>query len=353
MDIAFLLAELGEGESGQQAVQPHLAEVFLSAPAAERLAAMLNVELPRLQWALPHLRETRLLPGQQARWEWPWYPMEHYLVPACSRCVALRGGGWGPIWLVWPESWKICDRHGQFTHVRQSGSGVELAPLAQVVRAHRQCRRFERRHGPVGAYLTADAFAITGWWWRTTVVECWAWRAQRAGRPESDLESAWLWMYPEAVAVARALLDYERQAREAPQRAVDSGRGAAAGAPGAAGRCARTAGDVADPGGTVAAPASPVHAAHSADGRTGAAGDGAHPRRRRTAAVPGRVVLSSLGLDRSVRTRVRSVRQRPPPPTDHNYAGFGLPFTMPFIRVIGCCGGDGCTVLSGSWNGAV
>lgn len=97
VDIAFLLDELGDGEPGQQAVQPHLAEVFLSSPAAERLAAMLNVELSRLQWALPHLRETHLLPGQQARWEWPWYPMEHYLVPACSRCVALRGGGWGPI----------------------------------------------------------------------------------------------------------------------------------------------------------------------------------------------------------------------------------------------------------------
>lgn len=211
VDIAFLLDELGDGEPGQQAVQPHLAEVFLSAPAAERLAVMLNVELSRLQWALPHLRETHLLPGQQARWEWPWYPMEHYLVPACSRCVALRGGGWGPIWLVWPESWKICDRHGQFTHVRQSGSSMDLAPLAQVVRAHRQRQRFEHRHGPIGAYLVADAFAITGWWWRKTVVECWARRAQRAGQPESNLESAWLWMHPEALEVARALLDYERQ----------------------------------------------------------------------------------------------------------------------------------------------
>ncbi|WP_055566879.1 hypothetical protein [Streptomyces atriruber] len=211
VDVAFLLEELGEGEPGQQAVPPHLAEVLLSVPAAERLAAMLNMELSRLQWALPHLRAPHLLAGRRARWEWPWYPMEHCLVPACSRCVALRSGGWGPIWLVWPETWKICDRHGQFTHVRQPGSGVDLAPLTQVVAAHRRRRRFEGRHGPVGAYLAADAFAITGWWWRTAVVERWAGRARRAGRPEGDLESAWLWVYPEAVAVARALLDYERQ----------------------------------------------------------------------------------------------------------------------------------------------
>ncbi|MFF2655620.1 thioesterase II family protein [Streptomyces sp. NPDC058045] len=45
-DVAFLLAELGEGELGQQAVQPHLAEVCLSAPAAERLDAMLGTERP-------------------------------------------------------------------------------------------------------------------------------------------------------------------------------------------------------------------------------------------------------------------------------------------------------------------
>ncbi|MDI3390659.1 hypothetical protein QIS99_31355 [Streptomyces sp. B-S-A8] len=216
VDISFLLAELGEGDPGQQAVQPHLAEVFLSGPAAERLALMLGVPVPRLRWALPHLREIHLLPGQQARWDWPWYPMEHCLVPACSRCVALRGGGWGPIWLVWPEPWKVCGRHGQFTHVRQVGSGVDLAHLGQVVRAHRRRQRFERRHGFVGSYLVADAFAITGWWWRKTVVVCWEKRARRAGRPGSEAESAWLWMYPEAVAVAGALLDYERHRAACP-----------------------------------------------------------------------------------------------------------------------------------------
>ncbi len=211
VDIEFLLEELGEGEPGQQAVEPHLAEVFLSAAAAERLAAMLNVGLERLQWALPHLRHAHLLHGQQARWEWPWAPMDHYLVPACSRCVALRSGGWGPIWLLWPQHWRICGRHSQFTHVRQAGSGVDISQLVEVMGAHRRRMRFENRHGPAGTYLVADAFAITGWWWRTAVVEPWARRARQAGRAEGDVNAAWLWMYPEAMAVAQVLLDYERQ----------------------------------------------------------------------------------------------------------------------------------------------
>ncbi|MET8941828.1 hypothetical protein ABZX28_33105 [Streptomyces rubiginosohelvolus] len=213
VEVDFLLAELGDGPPRQQALPPHLAEVLLSGAAADRLAQMLGVPSARLRWALPHLRESHLLPGDQARWEWPWQPLAHYLVPGCGLCAAARGGGWGEVWQVWPERWRICERHGRFTHVRQDGpGGVDLARLPETVRAHRRRGRLERRFGPAGAVLVADAFAVTGWWWRRApMTRRWADRADRAGLEPGNVETAWLLVYPEALWVARALLRYEQQ----------------------------------------------------------------------------------------------------------------------------------------------
>ncbi|MEV8628579.1 hypothetical protein [Streptomyces sp. NPDC051079] len=213
MDVDFLLADLGDGPPGQQALRPHLAEVFLSRPAVDRLARMLAVPPARLQWALPHLRDCHLLSGEQARWEWPWQPLAHYLVPGCGLCAAARGGGWGEVWQVWPERWKICERHSRFTHARQDGpGGVALDRLPETVRAHRRRSRLERRVGPTGAVLVADAFAVTGWWWRRTpTTRRWADRAAQARVQPEDIETAWLLVYPEVLLVARALLRYEQR----------------------------------------------------------------------------------------------------------------------------------------------
>ncbi|MEV7863717.1 hypothetical protein AB0O86_34235 [Streptomyces hirsutus] len=213
VEVGFLLAELGDGPPGQQALRPHLAEVFLSRAAADRLAQMLGVPSSRLRWALPHLRESHLLPGEQARWEWPWQPLAHCLVPACGLCAAARGGDWGEVWLVWPERWRICERHSRFTHVRQAGpGGVDLARLPESADAHRRRGRLERQFGPTGAVLVADAFALAGWWWRRApLTRRWVERAGRAGLQARDVETAWLLVYPEALRVAQALLRYERQ----------------------------------------------------------------------------------------------------------------------------------------------
>ncbi|WP_326763236.1 hypothetical protein OG978_47390 (plasmid) [Streptomyces sp. NBC_01591] len=213
VEVGFLLAELGDGPPGQEALQPYLAEVFLSGAAADRLAEMLGVPSARLRWALPHLREAHLLPGGQARWEWPWQPLAHYLVPACGLCTAARGAGLGGVWLVWPERWRICERHGRFTHVRQrNGAGVDLAPLPESVDAHRRRGRLERRFGPAGGFLVSDAFALTGWWWRRApLTRRWTGRAGRAGLQPEVVETAWLLVYPEVLQVARALLRYEQQ----------------------------------------------------------------------------------------------------------------------------------------------
>ncbi len=213
VEVGFLLDELGDGPPGQRALRPHLAEVFLSHSAANRLAQMLALPPERLRRALPHLREPHLLPGEQARWEWPWRPLVHYLVPGCGLCAASRGGGWGEVWQVWPDRWRICERHGRFTHVRQGGpGGVDLTGLPESVRAHLGRGRLERRFGPAGAVLVSDAFAVAGWWWRRTpLTRRWAERAGRAGLHPGNVETAWLLVYPEALEVARALLRYEQQ----------------------------------------------------------------------------------------------------------------------------------------------
>nr|BFD96362.1 hypothetical protein KitaXyl93_77220 [Kitasatospora sp. Xyl93] len=210
--VDFLLSELGDG-AVQEPLRPHLAEVFLSSVAADRLARMLSMPAARLRRALPHLREVHLLPGEQARWEWPWSPLDRYLVPACGLCAAVRSGGWGEVWQVSPERWRICERHGRFTHVYQRApGGVDLSRLPESIRAHRVRGRFERRFGPTGAVLSADGFAVVGWWWRSEpLVERWAERARRAGLGPGDAETAWLVVYPEAVQAGRALLRYERQ----------------------------------------------------------------------------------------------------------------------------------------------
>lgn len=217
VEVDFLLAELGEGPPGQQALRPHIAEVFFSSAAAGRLAAMCGMERQRLQWPLPHLREPHLLPGDQARWQWPWAPREHYLLPACGLCVAARGGGCG--WLVWPDRWKVCRRHRRFTHLRHTPAaesarpaGVDLTPLPEVLRAHHQRGRLEQGFGPAGAAVVADGFAIAGWWWRQDIfARVWIDRAQRARLAPQDAETAALLVYPEAMQVARALLRYEQQ----------------------------------------------------------------------------------------------------------------------------------------------
>ncbi|MFD4789499.1 TniQ family protein [Streptomyces sp. NPDC058459] len=241
VSVDFLLGELGAGPPGQQALAPHLAEVFLSRAAVDRLAVMVRMDWPQLRRALPHLREPHLLPGQQARWEWPWQPLPHYLVPACPLCAARRGASETAVWLVWPDVWTICRRHDRFSHVRQTGTqAVDVRRLPETVRAHRVRLRLERRWGPAGAFLSADAFAIVGWWWRRCLFgPVWQERARRAHLQLTDPATAWLLLYPEAVQMARLLLRHERRRAvtsasqwgraEAELAAAGSGLAAAAG----------------------------------------------------------------------------------------------------------------------------
>jgi hypothetical protein len=211
VSVDFLLDDLGQGPKGQRALEPRVAEVYLSGLALKRLAAMLRVPTARLQRALPHLRAAHLLPGEQARWHWPWEPAVGYLVRSCPLCAASREAV-GEVWLIWPDPWRLCARHGRFTESARTAParGVDVGALPECVRAHRRRERLERRWGQTGSFLLADAFAITGWWWRHAPAAApWRERARRAGLPLLNTGTAWLLIYPEAVALARLLLRHE------------------------------------------------------------------------------------------------------------------------------------------------
>ncbi|WP_147408960.1 TniQ family protein [Kitasatospora xanthocidica] len=210
-----LLGDIGDGGHGRKALAPHLAEVYLSRPALERLAVLAGCDPRVLQRALPNLRDPLLLPGEDPRWQWPWAPRAGSLVRACRLCAASRGAG-SSVWLAWPDPWKVCLKHQRWTDgVRDEAGGCfDLASVPEVLRAHRRRLLLERRFGLGGAALVADAFAITGWWWRhAPQAPLWRRREQRAGLGIGALRWAPMLIYPEAVALARVLLGFERGRR--------------------------------------------------------------------------------------------------------------------------------------------
>ncbi|WP_407986259.1 TniQ family protein [Kitasatospora sp. CMC57] len=226
-----LLQDVGEGDPGRKALAPSLAEVYLSRPALERLSVLAGCAPHTLQRALPNLREPLLLPGHRPRWHWPWAPQAGSLVRACPLCAASRGAG-GGVWLAWPDPWKVCLRHRRWTDgTRDDARGsFDLTPVPEVLRAHRYRLLLECRFGPGGAALVADAFAIVGWWWRQAPqAPLWRLREQRAGLGSGAVSTAPLLVYPEAAALARVLLGFERERRSVLEGGWDDGRGREAG----------------------------------------------------------------------------------------------------------------------------
>ena len=140
------------------------------------------------------------------------------MVRCCDLCALARGVG-EAAWLMWPDPWRVCLRHRRFTddHRGQDPHVVALEGLPEVVRAHADRLRLERRFGAAGAELFADGFQMVARWWeRTPDVWSWTQRAWRAGLEARELRTGPLVIYPEAVQLAREMLRYEQRGEHTP-----------------------------------------------------------------------------------------------------------------------------------------
>lgn len=206
LSVDYLLEILGEGKS--RVVEPHLTELYLNRPAAERLARLAGRPLPVMQRALASLGEEYLLAGSGPGpvWKWPWAVTDGYLVRACALCAARRGVT-EPAWLMVPDTWHVCGEHSRWTDNSRDAAWpwIDLRPWPQVLDAHRRLARLGRRMGPAGRALAADAFAMVAnhqvWSVHGRAPRWFAAAADRLG----ERRAAPLLAYPKAVQVARVL----------------------------------------------------------------------------------------------------------------------------------------------------
>ncbi|MFE2106928.1 TniQ family protein [Kitasatospora sp. NPDC059463] len=201
---------------GRQAVDPRFTEMYVNWAGLQHLAVLTGRQPQELQRALSGLADRYLLPEGDgtAQWEWSWEPPEGeaYVVRGCDLCAAQRLVD-EPVWLLWPDRWRVCLRHHRWTDSSRSDAParVRLDGLPAVVRAHRERLRLQRRFPEAGTALFADAFHVAvHWWTRMPLAARWALRAERAGLAPRDLRAAPLVIYPEAVALAQAMVRYER-----------------------------------------------------------------------------------------------------------------------------------------------
>ncbi|WP_380282490.1 TniQ family protein [Kitasatospora purpeofusca] len=212
---------------GRQAVDPRLTEMYVNRPGLQHLAILTGRQPHELQRALSGLANRYLLPEGDgtARWEWSWEPPagEAYVVRGCDLCAAQRLVD-EPVWLLWPDRWRVCLRHRRWTDSSRSDdpARVRLDGLPTVVRAHRERLRLQWRFPETGAGLFADAFQIAvHWWTRMPLAARWVLRSERAGLAPRDLRAAPLVIYPEAVDLAQAMVRFERTLpRESPARSL-------------------------------------------------------------------------------------------------------------------------------------
>lgn len=209
----FVLQELGVcAVRGGKAVDPRFAEVYLSRAALGRLAEVTGRPVEWLQRVLPSTADDRLLRGARAVWDWP-FATAGSIVRACPLCAGSRWAPADSTWLMTVDPWQLCVRHRRWTDATRDDAprAFDLRGLPEVVDAHRHRARWERRYGVHGAALVADGFAIAGWWWRQAPqARRWLRREVLLGVGLGSVRTAWAVVYPEAVSVTGALLDFER-----------------------------------------------------------------------------------------------------------------------------------------------
>ncbi|MFC1421285.1 hypothetical protein [Streptacidiphilus cavernicola] len=195
---------------------PRYSDGYLNAAALERLAFMSGRPAAQLQFVLPNLRPGRLLAVDGGPvWDWPWDTPGCFLVRVCEVCALLKKTSLDA-YLAADAPWQVCARHGRWLDNRREPgtAAIALAGLPEVVHAHRQRMRLERRLGPGGRAAFADAYAITSCWWNIPALNSPLWQTRRRalGRAGHDeLRVAPLVFYPEAVHLAHALAARERR----------------------------------------------------------------------------------------------------------------------------------------------
>ncbi|WP_105974923.1 transposase [Streptomyces geranii] len=216
-------------------------EVLLDGVAQQQLAGWCRVPAGHLARALPSWAAgPETLPGRDGRGrvQWrmgalTWGPV----VFGCGLCAARRSGE-GPAWVYQPPWCRLCARHDRW--LLEAGAGhslgfVEVTGLSgELERAQRRWRRVARAAQAAGA-VPREVFALAravvcGWWERE---EFWVreavWGPRReqlvalAVRRGGDTADRGLeqWrllvrdavVFPEVVAVAKALLDPRLQER--------------------------------------------------------------------------------------------------------------------------------------------
>lgn len=162
LGVGQLLDSVGEGLSAPE-VDPRYTELYVDRAGRARLAALAGRDVGHLVQALPSLRDELLLPspGGGPVWQWPWEPRGGYLVRGCILCAAGRGID-TPIWMMCPDTWRICVRHERFTDNSRDDTvpHIDLSPGPHVVHAERRRRQLVRRLGAAGRVVVADAYGV-------------------------------------------------------------------------------------------------------------------------------------------------------------------------------------------------
>ncbi|MEU9608505.1 TniQ family protein [Streptomyces sp. NPDC048057] len=219
LGLADFLQRVGQGtgSSSQGAARvakyPQCTEMYVNGPGLEYLAVLAGQSAAVLRQALPALAARHLLPGDgDAVWKWPWQPSEGHLVrccPGCAQGLGVREPAW---WLV-PNGWRVCARHGRWCDDSrtQPEGGLSLQELPEVVDAHRERVRLQRRFGRSGEELFADAFQVAAEWWRTMpMVPRWGHRAWACGLEDRSSRVMPLVIYPEAARLAQLMAGFEQ-----------------------------------------------------------------------------------------------------------------------------------------------
>ncbi|MHB6903993.1 TniQ family protein [Streptomyces sp. DB-54] len=224
LGLAAFLERVGHGKASTDPAQvekyPQYTEMYVNAPGREYLSVLTGRSVDLLQRALPSLAEHRLLPeGGDAVWQWPWEADGGHLVPWCALCGHGRGVS-EPVWLMSVDSWQVCLRHLRWTDDSRSTdpAHVGLSALPECVQAHRKRLRLERRFGPAGEELFADACQVLYRWWAYAPDSLvWVQRAWTAGLEARAARAVPLVVLPEAAELAWLMLRFEQAGRRTAQ----------------------------------------------------------------------------------------------------------------------------------------